>query len=251
MSYDYMKGQEIIEKILNNPIKIVGSEKIPKNDSEFTFDNGYYNWVTAMFVDIRNSSELFSKKGLETKEETAKLIRAFTSEIIEILKDDDNLREIGIRGDCVYAIYTTPKKHDEYACADKAFYINTYLNMLNKLLSSRGKEIFKAGIGMATDQELVVKAGAAYTGINSKVWIGNAVTRASNLSALGEKETPDRLFFSELSYINFIEELQKINSEKDVEEWFKKIKGRDGETSYHADIVKVDFDKWINSEISS
>ncbi|GBD72198.1 hypothetical protein TEHN7126_1357 [Tetragenococcus halophilus subsp. halophilus] len=247
MSYDYIEGKKRIEEILNNSIKIVDSEKIPKNGSEFTFNNGYYNWVTAIFVDIRDSSELFSKKGLETKEETAKLIRAFTSEIIEILRDDDNLREIGIRGDCVYAIYTTSKKSDIFSCANKTFYINTYLNMLNKLLSSRGKETFKAGIGMATDQELVVKAGAAYTGINSKVWIGNAVTRASNLSALGEKETSDRLFFSELSYINFIEELRKRNSEKDVEEWFKKIKGRDGETSYHADIIKVEFDEWIKA----
>lgn len=59
------------------------------------------------FVDIRESSKLFTDKD---KEKVAKIIRSFTSEIIEILREDDNLREIGIRGDCVYAIYTTPKK---------------------------------------------------------------------------------------------------------------------------------------------
>lgn len=34
--------------------------------------------------------------------------KKFYLEVIEILRVDENLREIGIRGDCVYAIYTTP-----------------------------------------------------------------------------------------------------------------------------------------------
>ena len=39
------------------------------NDDSFTFSNGYYCWVTAIFVDIRNSSALFGdedkEKGIE------------------------------------------------------------------------------------------------------------------------------------------------------------------------------------------
>ena len=77
--------------------------------------------MTAVFVDIRSSSQLFSEE-----DKGSKIIRSFTSEIIEILGDDDNLREIGIRGYCVYAVYTTPKKSDIYEVADKTFYINTY-----------------------------------------------------------------------------------------------------------------------------
>lgn len=194
MSYNYKEGKKRVEEILKNEIDIPDSTKIPKDESVFTFDNGYYNWVTAVFVDIRDSSALFSKKGLNNKRETAKMVRSFTSEIIEILRDSDNLREIGIRGDCVYAIYTTPTKDTILDCADKTFYINTYLNMLNAMLSLRGKQQFKAGIGMSTSQELVIKAGRSRTGINSKVWIGDAVTKASNLSGLGEKITTDRLF---------------------------------------------------------
>ena len=55
--------------------------------------------VTAIFVDIRNSSALF---GDEDKEKVANVIKSFTSETIEILRNNDNLKEIGIRGDCVY-----------------------------------------------------------------------------------------------------------------------------------------------------
>lgn len=129
MTYDYKKGKERVEEILDNEISIIEG-KIPSDegDKKFTFTNGYYSWVTAIFVDVRDSSKLFSKKGLENKKKTAKLIRAFTSEIIEILRDAENLKEIGIRGDCVYAIYNTPNKKDELECALKTFYINTYLN---------------------------------------------------------------------------------------------------------------------------
>lgn len=246
MVYDYKKGKERVDEILDNLIEIQDSNKVPKDDS-FTFDNGYYAWVTAIFVDIRDSSKLFSKKGLDDKKKTAKLIRAFTSEIIEILREDDNLREIGIRGDCVYAIYTTPYKSDIYDCADKAVYVNTYLNMLNKLLEKKGEEPFKAGIGMASAQELVIKAGRKRTGINSKVWIGEAVTRASNLSSLGQNVSSHRLFFSTLSYDNFIEDMKKNNSEKDVESWFTKYTDNDNNSSYHAGIVKSGFSEWIDS----
>lgn len=251
MPYDYKAGAESVKEILNNEIEISDSKKIPKDDSKFTFSNGYYVWVTAIFVDIRNSSELFSKKGLEDKKETAKLVRAFTSEIIEILRcDTENMREIGIRGDCVYAIYTTPSKIDIFECANKCFYVNTYLNMLNKMLLSKQKSEFKAGIGMATSEELIIKAGRERTNINSKVWIGDAVSRASNLSSLGESEISDkRLFFSSKSHYNFIDLLKEENNSKDVNSWFTKYTDDNGDVSYKANIIKTDFNNWIKSEI--
>lgn len=182
-NYDYKKGKERIETILDNKLDVIEKNELPSDDS-FTFNNGYYSWVSSVFVDIRSSSELFAD---EDKEKVAKLIRSFTSEIIEILRKDDNLREIGIRGDCVYAVYTTPKKDDVYEIADKTFYVNTYLKMLNSILDNRSLPTITAGIGMSTAQELVVKAGRKDVGINSKVWIGTAVSRASNLSSLGNK----------------------------------------------------------------
>lgn len=65
-------------------------------DEKLTFSNAYYSWVTAIFVDIRKSTELFTN---ENKKDVSRLIRSFTSEIIEIINQGDNLREIGIRGD--------------------------------------------------------------------------------------------------------------------------------------------------------
>lgn len=107
MIYDYETGKKRIEDILDNDLEVIEQEKLPK-DENFTFDNAYYSWVSAIFVDIRNSTDLFNN---EDKEDVSKIIRAFTSEVIEILRNDDYIREIGIRGDCVYAIYTSPKKN--------------------------------------------------------------------------------------------------------------------------------------------
>lgn len=239
--YDYKKGKERIEEILDNKLEVVEQNELPK-DNAFTFSNGYYSWVTAVFVDIRDSSTLFAD---ENKEKVSKVIRSFTSEVIEILRDDENLREIGIRGDCVYAIYTTPQKDDIFELADKTFYINTYMNMLNKLLTERSLPTIKVGIGMSSAQELVVKAGRKDVGINSKVWIGKAVTRASNFSALGSKNGNSALVYSSCSYNNFIDALEERNKGKNPRDWFVYHKDEGDGAYYTANVVKSDFDKWI------
>ena len=242
-SYDYKNGKSRIEEILNNKMEIIEKAKVPKDDN-FTFDNGYYSWVSAIFVDIRESSKLFTDKD---KEKVAKIIRSFTSEIIEILREDDNLREIGIRGDCVYAIYTTPNQSDTYEIAEKTFFINTFMEMLNILLEEKSYPTIKVGIGMSTAQELVVKAGRKNVSINSKVWIGDAVTKASNLSSLGNKDGVLPIVFSELSYINFIEKLVENTSNDDPKSWFKKYSTNEYGIYYSANIIKNGFYNWIKN----
>lgn len=242
-NYDYKNGKKRIIEILDNDIEIIDEKKIP-DDTSFTFENGYYGWVTGIFVDIRNSSELFCN---ENKEKVAKIIKCFTSEIIEILrlddkfKEDDNLREIGIRGDCVYALYTTPYKSDIYELSDKTFYINTYIKMLNKLLSDRSFPTIKVGIGMSTAQELVIKAGRKNVGINNKVWIGKAVTTASNLSSIGNKNGNSSLVFSKSSYDNFIKDLKDKNKSENPEDWFEYHNNDKYGEYYTANIIKTNF----------
>ena len=81
------------------------------------------------------------------------------------------------------------------------------MRMLNKLLANRSLPEIKVGIGMSTAQELVVKAGRKDVGINSKVWIGKAVTRAANFSSIGNKNANSVQVFSALSFDNFIKKL--------------------------------------------
>lgn len=106
MDYDYRAGKERIKDILKRNIEIEEKRTVP-SENEFTYENAYQCWITSIFVDIRKSTELFNSSN---KKNISKIIRSFTSEIIEILNDVDNavIEEIGIRGDCVYAIYSTP-----------------------------------------------------------------------------------------------------------------------------------------------
>ena len=246
--YDYIQGKNRVESILDNHMIIEEKKKLPV-DGNFTFENGYRTWLTSIFIDIRDSSRLFTS---ENQEETAKVIRAFISELIEILRDDDGfMLEIGIRGDCVYAIYNTPFQKDILNCANKTFYANTFIEMFNKMLTKRGIDPIRAGIGMSTGYDLVIKTGRKGVGINEKVWIGTAVTEASNLSSLGDKDGYCRLMYSSISYENFIDGLKDQCSNQNVENWFTPIISPipNIDIVYNADIIILDFNNWINYNV--
>lgn len=95
--YDYEKGNERLNSILTSIINIEEKKSIPADD-KFTFENGYKTWISTIFVDIRNSRNLFEN---EDQENVSKVMRAFTSEVSEIMSNCSNKSEIGIRGDCV------------------------------------------------------------------------------------------------------------------------------------------------------
>lgn len=238
--YDYKSGKKRIDEILDNNLEVLEKDKIP-TDNDFTFDNAYKSWITSIFIDIRNSSELFSN---EDKELMAKIIKCFTSEVIEILRIDDNLREIGIRGDCVYAIYTTQCTNDIYNILYMSFYINTFMSMLNGLLYNKGIQNISVGIGLSTAEELVIKAGRKGAGINNKVWIGEAVSKASKLSSLGNKNWLNSIILSNLLYSNTIDILVKISGEK-AKDWFNEHYDSDYGTYYDANVIIKDFNEWI------
>lgn len=241
-AYDYKAGKQRIKNILDNTLEVIESAKIPK-DENFTYSNAHYGWVTGVFIDIRDSTHLFTENN---KVVVSKVVRSFTSEIIEILRSDPLLREIGIRGDCVYAIYTSPTQQDTYECVDKVIYINTFIKMLNKLLRQKGFPNIEVGIGLSTAQELVVKAGRKDVGINNSVWIGDAVTKAANLSSLGNKNGHQSIVMSDLTYLNMIDNLKNGNEQQDVESWFTERYDEKYGIYYDADVIKIEFNEWIS-----
>ncbi len=240
MVYDYIEGKKRIKNILDNRLEIIEKTYVP-NENDFTFDNAYNVWISAIFVDIRNSTELFTS---ENKSVVAKIIKTFTSEIIEILRDSNVCEEIGIRGDCVYAVYSSPTKDHTYDIADKTYWINTLFTMLNKLFQDKRYPTITAGIGISTAEELIIKAGRKGVGINSKVWIGDAVTKASKLSSLANKDKIGPIAFSNCTYINIIDKLTEDNSKAPT--WFTVAQHNQFGKYYHGSIIKVNFEKWIN-----
>ena len=237
--YDFVNGKKRVDEILDNRLEVIEEDTIPI-DNDFTFTNAYYGYVTGLFIDIRNSTDLFSS---DEKIKVSKIIRSFTSETIEIVRDDNNLREIGIRGDCVYGIYTSPYKKNISEVFEKAIWINTYMKMLNKQLDKRNFLNIRAGIGISTAQELVVKAGRKGTGINNKVWIGKAVTMASNYSSIGGKNGYGSIVISKSTYDNI------KDTYKDYLSYFKSYRTNENGIFYGTELFMKDFDLWIENNV--
>lgn len=249
-SYDYKERKQQVEEILDNTDKVEVKRKFPKED-EFTYINGYKAWATAIFIDIRNSTELFSVDNEEEEIEASKVVRGFTSEIIEMLRQntEKQLEEIGVRGDCVYAIYSTPTTDDIYDVWNRGVYINTYMKMYNKLLTSRELPNIKAGIGMASAETVAVKAGRKSSGINGIVWIGKAVSIASKLSDLANNGTYDSLLISSNFHYNLKNPYIKKQSQEKFENFFEKKYESSIGQFYQASVIKVDFDQWIDENL--
>jgi len=133
--------------------------------------------------------------------------------------------------------------HLVYEIVDKAFWINTLFKMLNKLFENKNYITIKAGIGVSTAEEVIIKAGRKGVGINSKVWIGEAVTKASKLSSLSNKNNISPIALSSCAYINFIEQLTKEN--EDAPSWFTEVNDNKYGKYYHGNIVKTSFNEWI------
>lgn len=237
--YNYKNSKANIIEILTSKTPIEEKERIPK-DQEFTYENGIRSWVGAVFIDIENSTKLFAEKN----EKLARLLRAFTSETITIMQDKEDYSQIGIRGDCVYAIYSAPYQADLVSIFNIAYRLNTFVNMFNKIIVNYGYNEINVGIGLGCDQDLIIKAGRSGFGINDKIWIGKAVVDAANLSSVAGRKGISRIAMSSLFYNNIIDTLQKeTNKYKD---WIKyRSDIFNGIEYYHCDIVQSDFNNWI------
>ena len=82
------------------------------------------------------------------------------------MNQNDNYREIGIRGDCVFAIYSAPKQKDLSKILDDAAMIVSFNKMFQDILKDNNMPTFKIGIGLGASKDLVIKAGKKGTGIN-------------------------------------------------------------------------------------
>lgn len=244
--YNFKNSKANIINILKSNTKIEETQDIPKADENFTYDNGIYAWTGAIFIDIVNSSDLLDKKD----EKLARLMRAFTSEVITIMQDFDKYRQIGIRGDCVYAIYSTPNKDDIVSMFNISSKLNTFMKMFNKIITSFGYNEISAGIGLGCDKDLIIKAGRTGSGINDKIWIGNAIIDACNFSNLANRNGKDPIIISNTVYDNIIDILCKENP--NFINWIKPKKRNtyyDAYTIeyYTCNIINIEFNNWITN----
>lgn len=237
--YDYKESKKRVQDILTSSVEVEEKDSIPA-DSAFTYSNGIKAWVGSLFVDIVDSSKLCASPD----KNTAKILRAFSSEVIAILKDDSNYREIGIRGDCVYSINSVCNIDDLVTMFRNAYRINTFMEMFNKLLEKNGYKRIRAGIGLGCGQDLIVKAGHSVSGINDKIWVGKAVVDACNLGNQANRNGIGPIAMSQLFYDNIIDDLKEENPK--YGNWIKlHNEPYTYKRFYHCNIIQTDMNEWI------
>lgn len=243
-SYDYVEGKKAVIETLTTKTKVEEPKEIPVSECEFSYNNAVKTWVASLFVDIVDSTSLFSLEDID-EERLARLMRAFVEQIVGIINLNEKKVEIGIRGDCVYAVFKASYKKDLVSIFRTAYCINTFLNMFNKLLYQNSFPTISAGIGLGCGEDLIIRAGKKRV-VSDRIWIGNALVDASNLSKIANRDGIDPICMNGLFYSNIIDTLKKENAE--YSNWIRaKQKFGYDETFYMCNIVQTDFDNWIDN----
>ncbi len=182
-AYDHVKSDERVQEILDSAETFDELDDIPSRD-RLTYSNGFYVNCTALFIDIRGSSELTNS---HTRPVMGKLYRAYLSECVAVMNGNTNCREIFINGDCVSGIFRTPCKPDIDVVFSTAAMLYSTTEILNWRLERKGYTNFRCGIGIAYGRALMLKAGYKGSGVNDVIWMGDVVNEASNLCHDGNR----------------------------------------------------------------
>lgn len=246
-NFDYEESRKRIEDILNSKTDIKEVNSISNDEDGFTYENGVRTWVGAMFIDIRNSTDYFKENDAE---KVARIMRAFASELIGILKQNEKYVQIGIRGDCVYAIYSIQTKQDLKSIMSNACFINTFQEMFQKILERKEWPTFEIGIGLGASKDLVIKAGKKGTGINDNIWIGDAVIDASKLSNEGNTHGIGAIVMNSCFYDN-IKDFD-ANDKFKYSHYISRVKSEKiNECVYCCNMITIDFDNWVKDRFGN
>lgn len=206
-----------------------------KNDipsrNKLTYKNGYYVNVTALFIDIVDSSKLTDGNRRPT---LAKMYRAFLSECVAIMNSWEMCKEININGDCVWGVFETPKKSDIDDVISVSAQLNSMIKILNYKLKKKKYDTISVGIGIDNGRALMVKAGYSGSGINEIVWMGDVVNTACHLANKAGRGIRNRIIVTEQIYSNLNDEHKEMLSSY-----------TDGTTTrYEGNIFRTSIENW-------
>lgn len=237
-TYSWVSSSSRIKEILDQPSgQFEETDDLPSRD-KLTYTNGFYGLCSAIFIDIRDSSGLTQKYKRPT---LAKIYRSFISEMVAVLNGHENVREVNIVGDCVWAVYNTPWMSDiddVFSVASKA---NTLLKLLNAHLTKKSLGPLKIGIGVDWGRVLMIKAGYSGSTINDVIYMGDVVNRAAHLAHKAGRAYEDPIWIGPALYEN----LDEHNSGLLTKKWNQELGG----WVYTGNVVWIDMNTWIDENI--
>ena len=232
--YDFASSLSRIDEILDasndsfeESDSIVGREKLTSN-------NGFYVYCTALFVDIRDSSNMTDA---HKRPVLAKIYRSFISEMVALMNGHESCREVNINGDCVWCVCETNYKADVDGVFSLAAKVCSLVDILNYKLQKKKYQTYQVGVGIDYGRALMIKAGNSGSGINDVVWMGDVVNQACHLCNEANSGYFDkRVFLSNVIYDN-LNDSNKALCSKDG--------GRD---IYQADVINIGMNEWLKNQ---
>jgi len=230
VSYEFITSFDRIEdKISSSDDSFPERDSIPPR-TELTFSNGFYVNCTALYIDIRNSSDLPKQ---HTRPKLAKLYRAYISEVIAVIVGNSNCAEVMVEGDCVIGVFNTPYQRDIDSVFSTACQLSSLIDVMNCKFDKYEIKNITIGIGIHYGRALMIKAGFRGSGINDVVWMGDVLNEASILCSYGNKGYSDKeIMVSSVIYDNLNEDNQKLL------EW------NSSRNCYHGNVIIVAMYKW-------
>jgi len=236
--YNYKKSRDRIDSILKDESDtfIENNNKFP-SESLLRFNGGRKVNIDVIAVDIRQStllSELLSENRISI---LTKIYRAYISEVIAVMKSNENIQRVYIEGDGIWAVFES--NDNSYWVFDTAVKISSIVETINSKLRDMDYPNIKIGIGLERGKSFYVKAGYKGTGINQEVWVGNIVNKAFKLCSLANKGKIKELVVSKNMY-QALEEKEK-----------KRLKYNRKEDIYHTRLVDADMKDWLKKNSST
>lgn len=201
---------------------------------KLTFTNGFYVNCSALFIDIRGSSSLTD---FHRRPKLAKLYRVYISEVVALMNDNDDCREVNIVGDGISGIFNTPYKVDVNGVFATAFSLSSLIDILNFKFEKYGIQQISVGIGLDYGRALMIKAGHKGSGINDVIWMGDVVNSAAKLCGYGNATSSDcEIMTSYGIYTNLSEANQSLLS------W------NYHRQCYHGYVVSKSMNEWLQQQ---
>jgi class 3 adenylate cyclase len=233
-TYNYLDSVERINEILESSENNYEEKKSIPDRNLLTFTNGYSVSAAALCVDIRNSTSLSDKY---KRPKLAKIYRCYISEVVAAIKGDENVNEIYIEGDGIWAVFDTPYQPGINEVFSTGARISSLIDILNFRFSKNDISPIEVGIGMTYGTALYIKAGYKGSGINEVVWLGKLVSEAHELCSYGNKTYYDyEIMVSNVFYNNLNDHNKKLlsyNSQRNC---------------YHGNVIHTVMNNWLNEQ---
>lgn len=232
--YDLDSSVSRIDEILDaSNDEFVESDSIVDRE-KLTYTNGFYVHCTALFVDIRDSSNMTDA---HKRPVLAKIYRSFISEMVALMNGHDTCREVNINGDCVWCVCETNYKKDIDGVFSLAAKACSLVDILNYKLKKKDYQRYEVGVGIDYGRALMIKAGYKGSSIQDVLWMGDVVNQACHLSNEANSGYFDkRVFLSNIIFDNLNDDNKKLCA---------KDGGRD---IYQADIVNIGMNDWLQDK---